>query len=1214
MNNPIRLQTLRMVAVAVAASVVWMAHAQVGVEYFFDSDPGMGKATQLTGVVPDAEGNVQFSPATTGLAPGSHIIGVRAYRRTGDATFYAPTLVRSFLVPASSSSSTIQAMEYFWDEDPGFGRATLLTVLTHGEELTMENLSIPTDGLTPGEHLLGFRAYSGTGWSPTIVRTVLVQQEQSESDVTGAEYFWDEDPGLGKGTPIAIPAHQAELTMENLSIPTDGLTPGEHLLGFRIYGGMGWSPTISRPVTVPRTMGNEEIVGAEYFWNEDPGFGKGTPISITLGQEVTLEDVELPSGKAHGDCTLFVRFRGTTGGWSPTLDYVVMVDAEGHYTLNAEAETDAVARNYQSLDDAFCDFAERGVGDDITLSVTTTNTDYTLDATTDETLALLSATAESLDITDTPRTEKSISFTAAEGSGNTMSVTTTDEGLPTVIDLFAHTTTENVALLINGTSYDFTAASFRHDEVCADGETTAVALSGISSAINASWVAQPHEGTTLSGYMLNGVGDLPAMTLANSGTKLDSLAYEVTLSDQGGHVLTSYTYYIYVHAKVTTQSFSGLTPAAGSSLDPGKTTLKWNEVGDAVGGYRLTISSLPTDAEEGTEPTVETVDVTTNSYVLTVVTGYTYTWTVTAIGFCDELTSPTMTLTGRLLPDLTVTTVTLPEGAEAGNTITVNATISNTGVGNTTETQWTDRLYYTVDSEDFTKAVAAGDLTHKGALAVGESYDVTFTMTVPDVESGQLRVFVATDVQGKVMESNDDNNRLLSSTAELKPFYVNTSDLIALRQLYNSLGGDNWNGTKWNVESTLIKKDNWSGVTFDTDGCVTAINLQGRGLTGILSSECAVTLPRLTALNLSRNALTGDPAAFVGGMTALTTLNLGYNQIDELSAPLPTHITSLTLNCQHRIYNNATTYPGLDVLATQTMAIGQGITLTLPSMVSYNHAKQTFTEHPSLQVCSLTGTVYGNLTWSAVQEAYTFASNAWKQTALQDEDVTVRPSSSNDVAYQSVYPARMHFTMGDANLNGWVDVNDVQRTLNYVIDTNNKTTFGVTAANTYTDEEEEAGYINIQDIVCTVNIVLETNDEPQNFGSKMRRVHRRSFVLSPNVFSVDGNVVTLTSEEEVAAIDVELEGVTAQQVKLLLNARRFSMQTRNTSNGVRLLIFSPTGDTIPVGTTEILRMSGEGVLNAVQASSPKAEDVDVMIDSDGMTGIEIAQNSIAVEP
>ena len=130
----------------------------------------------------------------------------------------------------------------------------------------------------------------------------------------------------------------------------------------------------------------------------------------------------------------------------------------------------------------------------------------------------------------------------------------------------------------------------------------------------------------------------------------------------------------------------------------------------------------------------------------------------------------------------------------------------------------------------------------------------------------------------------------------------------------------------------------------------------------------------------------------------------------------------------------------------------------------------------------------------------------------------------------------------------------------------------------------------------------------------MRRVHRRSFVLSPNVFSVDGNVVTLTSEEEVAAIDVELEGVTAQQVKLLLNARRFSMQTRNTSNGVRLLIFSPTGDTIPVGTTEILRMSGEGVLNAVQASSPKAEDVDVMIDSDGMTGIEIAQNSIAVEP
>ena len=789
--------------------------------------------------------------------------------------------------------------------------------------------------------------------------------------------------------------------------------------------------------------------------------------------------------------------------------------------------------------------------------------------------------------------------------------------MPTVIDFFSHTWTENVSLTINGVAYDFSPLNFHYEELCDNGETTPVSLSSISQALTATWTAQPHEGTTLSGYVENGTGDLPTMIIVNSGTQMESLAYVVTLSNSQGTPLLNYTYNIDVHASVSTQTFTQITPAIDSCLDPGSTKLKWNAISDAVGNYRLDVSSLPLDAEEGTTPQTVSINTDGTSYVLTTEAGRSYTWTVTAIGFCDELISSSMTFTTRRLPDLVVTNVNCPDAADAGNTLTVIATITNIGNGSTTEAKWTDRLFYTIDSENFADAVQMADLVHKQTLLAGDTYDAVFNITVPEVESGWLRFFVVTDVTSAVLESNDENNRAVSAAAELNPFYVNANDLIALRKLYNTLGGENWNGTAWQVESNLIRKNYWSGITFDNEGCVTAINLQGRGLTGTLSTESAIALPHLQSLNLSRNALAGDPAPFVAGCTALTSLNLSYNQIDELSAMLSTTITSLNLSYQHRIYNNTTDYPGIDAFTTQTLNIGQKTVLELPAIATYDHQKQSLTEHPTLAIYDVTGkTKYGTLVWSEVGEAYIYQRNNWLLSAWQDEAVTIRPSASAYPTYESVYPARMHFIMGDANLTGWVDVNDVQRTLNNVLGlnaaetTSNRpsNTFSLAAANTYSEEEEEGTFlINIQDIVCTVNIVLANENEgnPSN-NAKMRRISQivAPTELAPNILCVNKQTVQLCSTDEVAAFDIELEGVTASQVKLLLPARQFSMQTRNTRNGTRLIVFSPTGETIPVGTTDLLRISGNASLVAVQASSPLAESLDIMIDENETTDIE----------
>jgi len=838
-------------------------------------------------------------------------------------------------------------------------------------------------------------------------------------------------------------------------------------------------------------------------------------------------------------------------------------------------------RLYQTLPDALNDFDDRGISGHITMNMGSRNKTYELDATDGNRLSQMDRLAKQLNEISQARDHKIIAFTgktSGTGSGNQINITTSEAGLPTVVSLFAQTSRTNVPLTINGTDYNFTPASQRCQVGCSN--TASVALSAISENVKATWKAMPHENTTLSGFTVQGEGDLSEMTIANSGSETDSIAYLVTLSTPEGQKLCEYTYYIYVYALMQNQTFTNLTPVSGSSVDPVATKLTWNAFNDAT-SYRIVVN----EAAEGGEPAEivnKVVDAT--DYEVTVKTGCTYTWTVTAIGPCDELTSPTMTLKGRLLPDLVVESITLPEAAPAGTELTVTATIKNQGTGATTEEEWTDRLYYTINSTKWADAVQAADVTHQGNVDIDGSYQVTFNMIVPDVDSGTLRVFVETNVGKTAMEANTGNNYTISSTsATMTPVYLNADDRTALRQLYQDLGGSEWNGTKWNVESELISSSNWSGVTFDSDGRVKAIDLKGRNLAGSLSTATPLSLPRLTTLNLSRNALTGDPSKFISieKTPLLTTLDLGYNQIDELSAPLPSAITTLTLISQHRTYNKNAVMKGLENLEVQTINVGKNILIDIPAIVGYNHSKQTFGNIQTLNIWkSDMSTRYGSLEWSNTYEHYAYKGYVTIQPQDQDENVMIVPADG--AAKNSAYPGCIHMIIGDANLSGLVDVNDVQRTLNYVINNNNTSTFSLWAANTWDIDD----IINIQDIVCTVNIVLENQgDQLYSARSRTRQANSR------NLFYASGRSICLEAQNEIAAFDLMLEGVNSSQVRLLLNSNDWQMQTRETEYGTRLVVFSPTGQTLPTGGTPVLRMSADGMPIGVQATDVHAEEV-----------------------
>ena len=110
-----------------------------------------------------------------------------------------------------------------------------------------------------------------------------------------------------------------------------------------------------------------------------------------------------------------------------------------------------------------------------------------------------------------------------------------------------------------------------------------------------------------------------------------------------------------------------------------------------------------------------------------------------------------------------------------------------------------------------------------------------------------------------------------SPTATLQPdlSFDPLSDGAALVALYDATEGDNWNTRDRWMSTTPI--DQWHGVTIDAEGRVTALDLNGNGLSGELPAEIEY-LTELTELNLSDNALSGALPAEIGSLTNLEEL------------------------------------------------------------------------------------------------------------------------------------------------------------------------------------------------------------------------------------------------------------------------------------------------------------------------------------------------------
>lgn len=276
-------------------------------EYFFDSDPGPGLGTALS-ITPGGTLNESQSIATTGLATGPHTLFVRT---RDDAGHWSLREARAFFI-----SESITAAEYYIDSDPGFGLGTPVAITPGGS--IDQNLALSAAALPAGAHRLYLRTRSSSGsWSFAEARTFYVQEQ-----IVQAEYYFDTDPGLGSGTPLAVGT--GTTITESAQLPVAGLGGGRHDLFIRTRSnGGGWSLVEKRTFFIKPT-----VVGGEFFVETDPGPGNGYALTLTPAEDATFSGaLLLPPCIDTGARQLQVRTRDESGHWSHSEPVTIRVPA-----------------------------------------------------------------------------------------------------------------------------------------------------------------------------------------------------------------------------------------------------------------------------------------------------------------------------------------------------------------------------------------------------------------------------------------------------------------------------------------------------------------------------------------------------------------------------------------------------------------------------------------------------------------------------------------------------------------------------------------------------------------------------------------------------------------------------------------------------------------------------------------------------------------------
>jgi hypothetical protein len=246
-------------------------------EYFINTDPGYGLATEIPISTPGKNLILNFNVDISELTQGFHMMVLRA---RDDLGRWSNTRQHVFYVfyTESSTESKINKAEYFINTDPGYGLATEIPIASPANHLTL-NIEVDVSELAQGFHMMVLRVRDELGrWGNTRQQVFYVFKPISSvaSNISGIEYYVDNDPGFGNGTFVNIetPGNNAVF---DFFANMDDLNEGDHVLYLRAKDDLNrWSHTCMHAFSLIITDVGEKEITSWFKMYPNPNEGNFT--------------------------------------------------------------------------------------------------------------------------------------------------------------------------------------------------------------------------------------------------------------------------------------------------------------------------------------------------------------------------------------------------------------------------------------------------------------------------------------------------------------------------------------------------------------------------------------------------------------------------------------------------------------------------------------------------------------------------------------------------------------------------------------------------------------------------------------------------------------------------------------------------------------------------------------------------------------------------
>jgi len=349
-----------------------------GVEFFVDTDPGIGNATPIYATDGSFDDSIEHiflnNLSVSNLNKGWHQLFIRG---KDNANQWGPLKSIAFNIVKQNDplvkDYTINSVEYFIDIDPGQGNAIQVPAADGSFNSAIEYISLnnlPVSNLTSGWHHLYIRGKDNNNqWGPTKSIAFNVDKKNEQETITdptieSVEFFFDIDPGYGNGFPLSAIDGATDSAIEFVHWENNhNLELGYHTFNIRGKDSNGhWGPTKSISFNVEEEMQGGDttftISDAEYFIDTDPGEGNGIPINADDGmfdsivEYVNLENINIQN-LSEGTHYIYVRGKRNDGKWGPEKGFMFTIESLAKRIIEHNCNNQIIIQTFFTSPDNF---------------------------------------------------------------------------------------------------------------------------------------------------------------------------------------------------------------------------------------------------------------------------------------------------------------------------------------------------------------------------------------------------------------------------------------------------------------------------------------------------------------------------------------------------------------------------------------------------------------------------------------------------------------------------------------------------------------------------------------------------------------------------------------------------------------------------------------------------------------------------------------------